>query len=180
MNQEPSFKLRRGPMLSLSDIAEELRCHILGFLSYDEIIRCALTCRTLYMTVKNSVKLQYAIEMGAQRLVQVHPRSNTVSTAECLRILREKANAWSSFKFNATKRLRCGQIINSHSITHRQLGLAWYYTCDEEPWNTCMKVVSKVVDTETCTSETANGPVGSTWIRDEPVPELKNLSTDTT
>ncbi|KAG1741856.1 uncharacterized protein EDB91DRAFT_1336224, partial [Suillus paluster] len=38
----------------------------------DDIIRCALTCRTMSTTVKNSVELQYAIEPGAQGLVQAH------------------------------------------------------------------------------------------------------------
>jgi hypothetical protein len=45
MIREPS--LCRGPTLShfgratLSNIAEELRCHILSFLPYSDILRCA-------------------------------------------------------------------------------------------------------------------------------------------
>ncbi|KAG0708195.1 hypothetical protein DFH29DRAFT_871108 [Suillus ampliporus] len=111
MNQE---SLCRGPMLSLSNIANELRCHILGFF---RIMK--------FYVVHCSVELQYAIELGAQRLVSVHPP--TVSTADCLCMLREKANAWSSFKLNAAKHLFGGQVFNPQSITHRQLGLAWYY-----------------------------------------------------
>ncbi|KAG1818665.1 uncharacterized protein BJ212DRAFT_1497621 [Suillus subaureus] len=80
---------------TLLNITEELRCYILSFLPYNQILRCASPtlklCRTMHTTVKNSVDLQYAIELGAQGLVQVHPP--IVSIAECLRILREKANA---------------------------------------------------------------------------------------
>jgi hypothetical protein len=36
-----SLSHHEGPA-TLSNIAVELRCHILGFLSYREIIRCAL------------------------------------------------------------------------------------------------------------------------------------------
>ncbi|KAG1750526.1 uncharacterized protein EDB91DRAFT_693651 [Suillus paluster] len=108
----------------LYDIAEELRCHILSFLSYNEIICCALTCRTMYNTVKSSAELQYIIELGAQRLIPVtHPWPPTVSTAECLRALRDKANVWASFELNVTKTLRFLDPFDFKSLTHQQLSL---------------------------------------------------------
>ncbi|KAG1749033.1 uncharacterized protein EDB91DRAFT_1334439 [Suillus paluster] len=111
---------------ALEDIPAELRCHILSFLSYNEIIRCALTSHTMYDTVKSSVELQYIIELGSQKLIQVHPRPPTVSTAECLHIIRDKANAWNSFELDATKAkaLRFPGVFNSSSIIHQQLGLS--------------------------------------------------------
>ncbi|KAG0700326.1 hypothetical protein DFH29DRAFT_637304 [Suillus ampliporus] len=125
MEQENSIRCGQMPSrcgkATLEDIPEELRCHILGFLSCNEIIRCASTCRTVYNTVKSSVELQYAIELGAQRLIQVHPRSPTVSTAECLHILRNKATAWNSFELNATQGLCVETLFESNSIAHGQL-----------------------------------------------------------
>ncbi|KAJ8579213.1 hypothetical protein M405DRAFT_870563 [Rhizopogon salebrosus TDB-379] len=52
------------------DQAEEAPIHILSFLSYT-----------------------YLIELGTQNLMPVHPRSPISPIAECLRILRDKANA---------------------------------------------------------------------------------------
>ncbi|KAG1838009.1 hypothetical protein F4604DRAFT_1941842 [Suillus subluteus] len=81
----------------------------------------------MHMTVKNHMELQYALELGAQGLVQVPPRPPTVSIAECLRILTMKANGWSSFKLNVTKKLRLHSVSppRSSSITHQQLGLPY-------------------------------------------------------
>ncbi|KAG1736361.1 hypothetical protein EDB19DRAFT_1043446 [Suillus lakei] len=75
---------------TLEDIPDELRYYIFSFLSFSEIIRCISTCRTMYDTVKTSTELQYIIELGAQRLIEVHPRAPTISLAECLHILRNK------------------------------------------------------------------------------------------
>ncbi|KAG2040858.1 hypothetical protein BDR03DRAFT_68403 [Suillus americanus] len=108
----------RTGMATLESLPDEMRCHILGFLSYNEIIRCALTCLTLYNTVKCSVELQYIIELGAQRLIEVHPRSPTSSLSEYLCILRKKANAWNTFKPIATHALRGMTLFNLNSIVH--------------------------------------------------------------
>ncbi|KAG1729959.1 uncharacterized protein EDB91DRAFT_798765 [Suillus paluster] len=84
------------------------------------------TCRSMYYTVKSSVELQYLVELDAQSLIQVHPRPPTVSTAECLRILRDKANAWNSFDLDATNTpaLHFSNVCNIHSVTHQQLNLS--------------------------------------------------------
>jgi hypothetical protein len=132
----------------------------------------------MHTTVKNSVDLQYVIELGAQGLVQVHP--STVSTAECLRILREKANAWSSFKLEVTKTFYFGLLPDSWSIIHRQLGLASHAAevkfCDCEPDPEDKEYVkSKVIDTTTCISETAsNRPC--IWRKNDPAPGVSSLN----
>ncbi|KAG1717273.1 hypothetical protein EDB19DRAFT_2033029 [Suillus lakei] len=105
----------RVQMATLEGMPDEMRCYILGFLSYNEIIRCALTCRTMYNTVKCSVELQYIIELGAHGLIEAHPRGPTVSIPDCLDILRNKANAWSTFKPNASSEF--------NSIIHRNIVL---------------------------------------------------------
>lgn len=106
----------------------------------------------MYKTVKYSTELQYFIELGAQRLIPVHPRPPTVSTAECLRILRKKANGWaSSFKLSMTRKLYdipCKTTISS-IITHQQLGLSFTGK---------FQVESKIIDLRTCTAETASTP----------------------
>ncbi|KAG0700345.1 hypothetical protein DFH29DRAFT_932677 [Suillus ampliporus] len=116
---------------TLEDIPEELRCHILGFLSCNEIIRCALTCRTMFKTVKTSVELQYVIELGFQRLIQ------------CLRILRKKAKAWNSFELNPTKLLSFTTLFDSNTVAHGQLMCSSFiegsssHNVDAETHTTC-------------------------------------------
>ncbi|KAG1873953.1 hypothetical protein F4604DRAFT_1766107 [Suillus subluteus] len=99
---------------TLEGLPDEIRCHILDFLSYNEIIRCALTCLTLYNTVKCSIELQYIIEL-------VHPRSPTTSLAEYLGILRKKANAWNTLKPIATDTSRLTTLFDFNSIVHRNI-----------------------------------------------------------
>jgi hypothetical protein len=125
----------------------------------------------MYKAVRNSTELQYLIELGAQRLMLVHPRPPTVSMAECLRILRDKANAWSSFELNVTKRLRVPWFFDPKSIiiTHQQLSLS---TSDQRG-----DVMSKVIDLRFCTPETANVPP-CIWNKDNvnPVPGTRFYS----
>jgi hypothetical protein len=123
----------------------------------------------MHMTVKNSVELQYILELGSQGLVQVHPQLPNVSTEECLRILREKANAWSSFNLNVTKKIRLPSVWPpcSSSLTHRQLGLAWYFPGD----SSYKTVMSEVVDTETCEPEPENRSL-CRWNKDDPIPGI--------
>ena len=55
--------------------------------------------------------------------MQIHPLPPNVSILECLRILRDKANAWNAFKLNVTKSLRVTLSFNpsTTSVTHQQL-----------------------------------------------------------
>jgi len=59
-------------------------------------------------------------------LIPVHPRSPTVSIAECLHILRDKASAWSSFELKVTKRLHRVSLFQAGitSIIHQQLAFS--------------------------------------------------------
>ncbi|KAG2142969.1 hypothetical protein DEU56DRAFT_900305 [Suillus clintonianus] len=106
---------------TFEDIPEELRCYILSFLSGNDIMRCASTCQKVYNTVKSSAELQYTIELGAQRLIEVHPRSPTVSSAECLRILRNKANTWNSFQLDDATAPCDTTLLDFVSISHKQI-----------------------------------------------------------
>ncbi|KAG0701569.1 hypothetical protein DFH29DRAFT_1050180 [Suillus ampliporus] len=165
-----SSRFVRAP---ICNIAEELRCHILSFLSYHETICCASISKTFYNTIKNSVELQYTIELGAQRLIPIHPRPPTVSVAECLRVLRDKASAWSSFELNVTQRLRFAFIARQRfrdrstssfvlkSVTHQQLNI-FTPTMHGD-------VISKIIDLRTCTPETTSAPP-CTWMKDSPNP----------
>ncbi|KAG2148775.1 hypothetical protein DEU56DRAFT_80124 [Suillus clintonianus] len=145
---------------NICGIAEELRLYILNLLSYPEIIRCALTCRTLYNTVKNSVELQYTIELGMQRLIPVHP-GPPAGSVEFLRTLRDKASSWRSFELNAIQRLHYAFTTRRHhhahlygifkAITHQQLSIVALTTWHGD-------VISKVIDLNTCTPETMKAP----------------------
>lgn len=118
------------------------------------------TCKTMYQTVQDSTDLQYIIELGAQRLVPVHPRPPNVSAAECLRILRDKANMWNSFKLNGTSSLRVTlQWSPYKSICHQQLSVS----------SSLMHggAISKAIDLRTCTPEAASLPP-RIWSQDDP------------
>ena len=107
----------------------------------------------MYKTVKNSVELQYAIEVGAQRLMEIHPRPPSVSIAECLHTLKDKANAWCSSELRVTKTLHSTFLSDFSSITHQQLTLSHL----SEHWN------SHVVDLKTYMSA-----LRCSWSEDSP------------
>ncbi|KAF9234013.1 hypothetical protein BU15DRAFT_66089 [Melanogaster broomeanus] len=79
-------------------LAVELQCHILEYLSYKDIIRCAQTCRSLLAVILTSTELQYQIELGAHRLRFF--AVDDESTHRRYRLLREKTRAWSLFDLN--------------------------------------------------------------------------------
>lgn len=115
----------------------------------------------MYKTVKNSTELQYIIELGAQRLMPIHPRPPALSVAECLRILRDKANAWSSFNLSVTKSLRVPIFFDplSMMIAHQRLGFS------ARRWpNHTRSIESKVIDLRYI-HEMASVPL-SIWDRD--------------
>ncbi|KAG1752472.1 uncharacterized protein EDB91DRAFT_1077859 [Suillus paluster] len=95
----------------------------------NEVKLLAVTsCQTLYDS-RNSVKLQYIIELGAERLMPVHPRLPTIIVVECLRALRETRPSASSFELDVLQRF---------------------------PSSLCGDVLSKVIHLRTCTPETAS------------------------
>jgi hypothetical protein len=107
------------------------------------------------MTVKDSTDLQYIIELGAQRLMPIHPRPPTVSTAGCLRMLRGKANAWNSFDSNVTKELRIPLSYSpieffKFTITHQQLSLSARLRHPH--------FIIQIIDLRTCIPEMVNVP----------------------
>jgi hypothetical protein len=109
----------------------------------------------MYATVENSTELQYIVELGAQRLMPIHPRPPTVSTGECLRILRGKANAWNSFDSSVTKDLRVALSYDptkafKFMITHQQLSLSAGF------WHP--RFITHIIDLGTCIPGIANVP----------------------
>jgi hypothetical protein len=111
----------------------------------------------MYSTVKDTLLLQYLIQLGAQGLIPVHPRPSTVSVEECLHILRDNASSWNSFELNVTKRLRITTwfIYQSISITHQQLNLSTNY---KKFSHHSRDLMFKIIDLKTCTPETAIAP----------------------
>ena len=109
----------------------------------------------IYNTVKKSIQLQYVIELGAQKLIPVHPRSPNVSTKECLHILRAKANAWNSFELGVMKRLSIMTFLHPESIAHRQLYLSAH---PNHPHSSDGNFISQVINPRTCTPEIASAP----------------------
>ncbi|KAG2156924.1 uncharacterized protein EDB93DRAFT_1247105 [Suillus bovinus] len=81
-------------------LAEELRCHILSFLPYRDILRCTSVCKALRQTFTSSSVLQYIVELGGQGLLPVPDTefNKHVPTSKRLQLLKDNAHAW--FKFN--------------------------------------------------------------------------------
>ncbi|KAG2029207.1 hypothetical protein BDR03DRAFT_976008 [Suillus americanus] len=64
----------------------ELICHILALLNPKDINRCAMTCNTFRIVVRNSAGIQYKLEIYAQGLISTETatmHSNGISGKTC-------------------------------------------------------------------------------------------------
>lgn len=83
------------------DLPLEIIEETLSRLNFVEILHCSMTCRHVHELVKNSVNLQYAIELGACGMVVTD--SKTLSTAECHRSLIDRQHAWRMAEWKVTE-----------------------------------------------------------------------------
>ncbi|KAG2358002.1 hypothetical protein BDR07DRAFT_312546 [Suillus spraguei] len=78
----------------------ELICHILILLNPRDISRCAMTCNTFLVAVRNSVEIQYKLEIYAQGLISTETattasvNSDSISRKMCS--LKKLASLWQS------------------------------------------------------------------------------------
>ncbi|KAG2109259.1 uncharacterized protein F5147DRAFT_760691 [Suillus discolor] len=83
---------------SLHTLPEEILCYLFSFLRAPSILSCTSTCRYLRKVLDNSSTLQYAIELEAQKMVEVAAPDAITSPAERLEILRNQMCSWRAFK----------------------------------------------------------------------------------
>ncbi|KAG0704692.1 hypothetical protein DFH29DRAFT_359267 [Suillus ampliporus] len=110
-------------------LGEELRCFILTFLPYRDLLRATSVCKALFRTYMSSSELQYIVELGGQQLLPV-----TVSNAysdnhtpmyKRLQLLKDNAHAW--FRFDHSS---IGTVPVPHQINHAdQLTFANGHLC---------------------------------------------------
>lgn len=86
-------------------LAEELQSHILSFLPWRDILRCASVCKALHQMYISSSELQYIIELGGQRLLPVlNPDlDNHTPVSKRLQLLRDRIRAWFRVDINSVK-----------------------------------------------------------------------------
>ncbi|EIW52630.1 uncharacterized protein TRAVEDRAFT_174703 [Trametes versicolor FP-101664 SS1] len=80
------------PRSSLLRLPEELRIEVLKHLDVKSLIRCRLVCAALRDLVKESLQLQYNIELAADGLVD--GTGSSLSVAERYKLLLERRRRW--------------------------------------------------------------------------------------
>lgn len=83
---------------SLHTLPVETLCYLFSFLRASSILSCTSTCRYLRKVLDDSSTLQYAIELEAQKMVEVTAPDTMTSPAERLEILRSRMCSWRAFK----------------------------------------------------------------------------------
>ncbi|KAG2159123.1 uncharacterized protein EDB93DRAFT_1118193 [Suillus bovinus] len=83
---------------SLHTLPEEILCYLFSFLRAPSILSCTSTCRYLRKVLDTSSALQYAIELEAQKMVEVTALDAMIFPAERLEILRNQMRSWQAFK----------------------------------------------------------------------------------
>ncbi|KAG2338090.1 hypothetical protein BDR05DRAFT_729085 [Suillus weaverae] len=83
--------------VGLSSLPTELICHILLFLTPEDLCRCALTCKTVRDATQNSVHIQYKLELYAQGLNETDATgADSTSIARKMCSLKNMAFLWRS------------------------------------------------------------------------------------
>lgn len=83
---------------NLHTLPVEILCYLFSFLRASSILSCTSTCRYLRKVLDDSSALQYAIELEAQKMVEVTAPDTMTSPAERLEILRNQMCSWRAFK----------------------------------------------------------------------------------
>ncbi|KAG2153308.1 hypothetical protein DEU56DRAFT_774406 [Suillus clintonianus] len=111
---------------SLNTLPVEILCHLFSFLPALPILRCTSTCRYLRKVLDDSSALQYAIELEAQKMVEVAAPDATSSPAERLEILRNQMSSWRAFK---------PTIVNHFEQPGGEVSMSFgnFTTWDDEP-----------------------------------------------
>ncbi|KAG1800430.1 uncharacterized protein HD556DRAFT_1036715 [Suillus plorans] len=115
----------------------ELICHILILLNPRDISRCAMTCNIFWLAVRNSVYIQYKLEIYAQGLISTGTAAmdSTGVSSKTLCSLKKLATLWRS-DFHATTTFET--VVTAAATWGRMLpiqdvkcGLWWTRSLDE-------------------------------------------------
>ncbi|KAG2107065.1 uncharacterized protein F5147DRAFT_220932 [Suillus discolor] len=117
----------------------ELICHILILLNPRDISRCAMTCNILWLVVRNSVYIQYKLEIYAQGLTSTGAATmnSTGVSKKTLCSLKKLASLWQS-DFHASTTFET--VVTTVATWERMLpaiqdvkcGLWWSHSLDED------------------------------------------------
>ncbi|KAG2154932.1 uncharacterized protein EDB93DRAFT_1101948 [Suillus bovinus] len=114
-------------------LTEELWSHILSFLPWRDILRCASVCKALHQTYVSSSELQYIVELGGQRLLPVFNTDldNRTPVSKRLQLLRNGICAWFKFDINSVETVSIPDQYHDGrlSLANRHLCL---YSRDED------------------------------------------------
>ncbi|KAG1862418.1 hypothetical protein C8R48DRAFT_834090 [Suillus tomentosus] len=111
----------------LLSLPEELLTYILSFLPWRDILRCTSSCNALrhIYTSESSSELQYAVELGSQRLLPVS--NNHIPVAERLKLLRENASAWFKFDLHSFETISIPEKFHRFTATYITNGHACFW-----------------------------------------------------
>ncbi|KAG2105750.1 uncharacterized protein F5147DRAFT_775078 [Suillus discolor] len=111
----------------LLSLPPELLTYILSFLPWQDILRCTSLCKALRQTYisESSSELQYAIELGSQRLLPVS--NNHIPVAKRLQLLRENASAWFKFDLHSFGTISIPEKFYRFTATHITNGHACFW-----------------------------------------------------
>lgn len=92
--------------MGLQDVPAELLISIFHDLSLVDLHRCMATCRFIHDVIKDSIELQYQMELEMHGMV--HNPNCRLDVAECLLRLRRQEAAWRSLtpSFERTIRIQ--------------------------------------------------------------------------
>ncbi|KAG2130838.1 uncharacterized protein EDB93DRAFT_1179126 [Suillus bovinus] len=83
--------------VGLLSLPTELICHILLFLTPEDICRCAIICKIVWGAAQNSVHIQYKLELYAQGLNETDSAdADSIAIARKMSSLKNLASLWRS------------------------------------------------------------------------------------
>ncbi|KAJ3815215.1 hypothetical protein F5876DRAFT_31237, partial [Lentinula aff. lateritia] len=90
--------------ISFLRLPVEILCDVLQVLSVKDLLQCNLVCKCLRRIINESSALQFTIELARCRMKPAPTSKLPISS--CLRILRDRENAWRTFNPKSQHKLK--------------------------------------------------------------------------
>lgn len=108
----------------------ELICHILCFLTPRDLCRCAMTCKTIQNAAKNSIYVQYKLELYAQGFTETRTL-NSIGVDRRMSSLKRLVTLWQSVFHASTVFEDAVSPVNQYYLKrHMKCGIWWSWDRD--------------------------------------------------
>ncbi|KAK7679035.1 hypothetical protein QCA50_017979 [Cerrena zonata] len=112
------------------NIPPELLLTVLRYLGYRDILKCEAVCKYFNKAIKDSVEMQYLIELGADGMIDGARTPSSLPTAERLQLLLNRRARWRTLNWTKSTELNLDGLCHAYEL----VGGVFAKTMGSVPW----------------------------------------------